>query len=84
MSDKTTKPANFLSSPLEMLLLLCEQQRASNQPACSFHTTVQVSWLLKQGQAPKPEVISIKPISRFSREQNAATQNNTLVSLVVK
>lgn len=47
MFDKTTMPANFLSSLLETLQLLCEQQRASNQPACSFYTTVQVSWLFQ-------------------------------------
>lgn len=67
MSDKAPVPANFLSSLLETLQLLCEQQRASNQPACSFHTTVQVSWLLKEVQAQKPEAIPQKPINCFSR-----------------
>lgn len=47
MFDKATMPDNFLPSLLETLQLLCEQQRASNKPACSFHTTVPVSWLFK-------------------------------------
>lgn len=84
MFDKATMPASFLSSLLETLQLLCEQQRASNQPACSFHTTGKLA-----GCFNRLRLKSLRPYQKnlsvtFLDEENAATLNNTLVSLVAK
>lgn len=45
---------------------------------------VQVSWLLKQAQAQKPEATLRIQSTTFPDEQNAATLNDIPFSLVVK
>lgn len=45
---------------------------------------VQVSWLLKQAQAQKPEATLRIQSTTFLDEQNAATLNDIPFSLVVK
>lgn len=69
MFYKATMPAIFLSSLLETLQLLCEQQRASNQPACSFHTTGKLVGCFNRFRLKKPDAIqkNPKPIHHFSK-----------------
>lgn len=85
MFDKATMPANFLSSLLKILQLLCEQQREPqiNLPAV-FILQCKLAGCFNRFSLKNLRPYQYNLSIAFLDEQKAATLNNTLVSLEVQ